>query len=338
MWFSNYLTNRFQYVSLGTFNSKMLPILCGVPQGSILGPLLFLLYINDMPNCTNFFTLLFADDTTLQLTSNNTDTLFQLANTELTKVNDWFSRNALTLNVKKTKYILFHTPRMAIDLPLPTLKINNSKIERIHSNDTGDGSFKFVGMHLDEHLSWSKHVDNLVKKLNFACFTISRIKNILPLCIRRTLYMTLFQSHLEYGILAYGAISKKQANAIFMIQKRCIRNVAGSQYNAHTDPLFKELKILKFHDLFEFSCNKFMFKFTNNLLPNSFCNMFQTLSMENRTNGYITSLVRKKCLESFPSSFLPKVWNKNSLLLKQTNSFTTFKMCLINEYLDSYDL
>ena len=181
LWFSNYLTNRFQYVSLGTFHSKMLPILCGVPQGSILGPLLFLLYINDMPNCTNFFTLLFADDTTLQLTSNNTDTLFQLANTELTKVNDWFSRNALTLNVKKTKYILFHTPRMAIDLPLPTLKINNSKIDRIHSNDTGDGSFKFVGMHLDEHLSWSKHVDNLVKKLNFACFTISRIKNILPL-------------------------------------------------------------------------------------------------------------------------------------------------------------
>ena len=103
-WFRNYLTNTTQNVNLGEFESK---ILCGVPQGSVLGPILFLLYINDLPNCTSFLTSLFADDTCFLKSSRNLHQLFSSANVELSKAACWFQANKLTLNVSKTKFILF---------------------------------------------------------------------------------------------------------------------------------------------------------------------------------------------------------------------------------------
>ena len=104
------LFNRFQYVSIGETNSSLLPIYCGVPQGSVLGPLLFLLYINDLPQCSDFCKLLFADDTTLQLSNTDPTRLFHVANSQLDNVSDWFKANLLTLNIKKTKFILFSPP------------------------------------------------------------------------------------------------------------------------------------------------------------------------------------------------------------------------------------
>ena len=105
--FENYLNNRKQYVCINGENSGIKQLYCGVPQGSVLGPLLFLIFINDLPNCTKLFSLLFADDTTFQISSNDPNELFKIANTELAKAAVWFQANKLTLNVSKTKYILF---------------------------------------------------------------------------------------------------------------------------------------------------------------------------------------------------------------------------------------
>ena len=112
LWFRNYLTNRTQYISVRDFVSSCKEILCGVPQGSVLGLLLFLLYINDLPDCTLFFTSLFADDTGFLKSFNNLETLFQNANHELSKASYWFQANKLTLNVSKTKYIVFRNKSM----------------------------------------------------------------------------------------------------------------------------------------------------------------------------------------------------------------------------------
>ena len=114
-WFRNYLKNRTQYVSLGEFESSLKKILCGVPQGSVLGPILFLLYINDLPNCTTFFTSLFADDMGFLKSSSDLHQLFTSANVELLKTACWFQANKLTLNVSKTKFILFRKKNMPFD-------------------------------------------------------------------------------------------------------------------------------------------------------------------------------------------------------------------------------
>ena len=101
LWFRNYLTEREQFVTINGINSENEIVKCGVPQGSVLGPLLFLIFINDLPNATEFFTLLFADDTTFQVSGFDTKKLFDEANMELQKASNWFRANKLTLNVKK---------------------------------------------------------------------------------------------------------------------------------------------------------------------------------------------------------------------------------------------
>ena len=121
-WFANYLNDREQFVAINGVESQKVQMVCGVPQGSVLGPLLFLLFINDLPNATEFLTLLFADDTTFQVSGVNIEQLFELANSELEKSSVWFRANKLTLNVKKTKYMIFS------DQNLPTCT-NSLKIE-----------------------------------------------------------------------------------------------------------------------------------------------------------------------------------------------------------------
>ena len=114
LWFKNYLNDREQFVSLNGINSEREKVKCGVPQGSILGPILFLLFINDLPNATDFLTLLFADDTTFQVSGQNLDHLIDHANSELEKSRVWFKANKLTLNVKKTKFMMFSDKNLDI--------------------------------------------------------------------------------------------------------------------------------------------------------------------------------------------------------------------------------
>ena len=155
-------------------------------------------------------------------------------------------------------------------------------------------------------------------------FVIGQSKNFLPLYIRKTLYNSLFKSHLEFGILMWGRAAPSKLKRIFNQQKKCIRNVAGKGVRSHTDPLFSDLNILKFEDLFLYNCSSFMNKYILNLLPKAFDDFFYPLSEPNRTNGFKLEKTKNKNLEKFPSVFLPKIWNDNSLLLKSMISHKSF--------------
>ena len=147
LWFQNYLSEREQFVSVHGTESGKTKIKCGVPQGSILGPLLFLVFINDLPNATDFLTLLFADDTTFQVSGVDLDQLFAYANSELVKSTMWFKANKLTLNVKKTKFMLFSDTNSCIETN--ELKIGNQIIEQIGSN-CKEKNFRIVGHVLND--------------------------------------------------------------------------------------------------------------------------------------------------------------------------------------------
>ena len=200
IWFKNYLTGRSQYVSINGVDSACKTMMCGVPQGSVLGPLLFLIFINDLPSSIDFFTLLFADDTTLQLSGSNLSDLYAKANIELSKAQKWFEANRLTLNVKKTKYILFRTTSMTVEFANFSLQLDGKNVDRI-GHKCKETSFKFVGHHLDEFLTWDAHIKHVISKLGSANYAIGRTKNFLPLKIRFTIHCSKATLNLDFYLL-----------------------------------------------------------------------------------------------------------------------------------------
>ena len=217
-WFENYLKDREQFVSVHGIDSDTQKIVCGVPQGSILGPLLFLLFINDLPNATEFFTLLFADDTTFQISGHDMNFLFQNANMELKKASTWFETNKLTLNVDKTKFMLFSDRDIDLVSLGHKLEIGNQTIEQI-GKKCKEKYFKFVGHVLDDKFSWEGHVKHICKKLASANFAINSTKHFMPLQIRKTLYHTIFESHINFGILLWGCAKSKILKKVENLQK-----------------------------------------------------------------------------------------------------------------------
>ena len=174
-WFESYLQSRQQYIKYDKQNTEMANIICGVPQGSILGPLLFLIYVNDLFKSSEILNpTMFADDTNLFFSNKNIPTLFKTVNEELTHVNEWFKVNKLSLNSSKTKYTFFNKPKISDDIPLklPMLYINGSEIKREYQ-------LKFLGVILDENMTWKKHIELIENKISKNIGIMYKVKLLL---------------------------------------------------------------------------------------------------------------------------------------------------------------
>ena len=157
--FRSYLSDRKQYTVIENIKSKSCNINCGVPQGSVLGPLLFLLFINDLPNCCPTGKIrIFADDTNVFFHSNNIEDLINNAKMIMLQLNSWFVSNKLTLNTSKSSFTIFKSCRKKINNLPNSIDFLNYKIER-------KSSVKFLGVILDEHLTWNQHINELCNKL-----------------------------------------------------------------------------------------------------------------------------------------------------------------------------
>ena len=273
-WFQSYLTKRSQYVQYNDTSSSIREIKTGVPQGSILGPLLFIIYMNDIHTVSDKFSfIIYADDTTLisplcsfsHCSHNDMNYVSTMINLELTKISDWLAVNKLSLNATKTKFMLFHDYQKIINEDdIPHLTINDTVIERVTE-------FNFLGLTINEFMNWNSHSSKISNKLSRTLGVMNRLKRYLPFSAWKLMYSSLILSHLQFAITSWGF----EWERLSKLQKRALRIMTNSKYNAHTDPLFKSLKLLKIKDIFDVQCMKFWYKFVNNNVPTYFASMFR---------------------------------------------------------------
>ena len=231
-WFKSYLSNRKQFVCYQTYVSNHKIINCGVSQGSILGPLLFILYINDIVNTTSLLELiLFADDTTLLFSHQDFASQNDIINNELQEICNWFQANKLSVNASKTNYMVFgthHSTRKSIDINQDIDILTDSEssgsrdVEKVKLNVKLDGvslnrvsSTKFWGVIIDENLTWKNHIDAISKTISRNIGMLTKLKHFVPENIFYSLYCTLILPYINYGVLIWGNTCKTYLDKIF---------------------------------------------------------------------------------------------------------------------------
>ena len=266
-WITSYLSNRTQSVTVNGQTSEVSNVTCGVPQGSILGPLLFIIYINDMHHALmNCLVYHFADDTNLIFSHKDSSKIPKEVNSELAILYDWLCANRLSLNVGKNEFTIFRPPSVSLAHRI-TLTLAGTKIfESL--------KVKYLGIILDSRLKWKIHVDELCKKLGRTVGMLFKIRHQCNKKVLRSLYFSLFESHLSYGLPVWGSANQALIEKLFILQKKAIRAITFSDFRAHTSPLFKEINILKVRDLFQYQVSSIMWDYDHNILPKSLISLF----------------------------------------------------------------
>lgn len=322
-WFKSYLHNRKQCVRIGSVNSQYLNITGGVPQGSVLGPILFLLYINDLPRVTPLLkTILFADDTTLSASHSDFHNLVTTLNLELSNFSTWTKANRLSLNTDKTSSMLFSN-RISLENADSVVSLNNTNISFLHSS-------KFLGVTVDSRLRFNEQISSLCCKLSKTVGIFYKLSFYLPKSSLIRLYYSLFYPYVIYCNLIWGGAYNVHLNILEMLQKKIIRIVTRSEFLAHTDPLFYETKILKIADVHKFLLAIYVYKkFSKFTFPN---HAYETrISVDPSLNYHRLTLSRQSL-----SYAGPNIWNNIPLHIKTSPSLPIFRKRLKFYFLSQY--
>ena len=273
-WFQSYLSDRYQYVTYNGTESAKQNIKCGVPQGSILEPLLFLIYINDLANvCEYMMPLLFTDDTNLFRGGKNIDDIHNEISHDLDSISEWLKSNKLSLNIKKTHFIVF--TRNGTTKPHVNLCIDGHNIGEVTST-------KFLGVIIDNRLNWKEHIIYISGKISKGIGIILKARKHLDKDALKTLYYSFVYPYLCYCNHVWGNTYKTYLNKLVILQKKIIRIIAGVKPRTHTEPLFKALNILNVFDINKYLIGRFMFHIYNGNALKAFKIMFtQNKSIHN---------------------------------------------------------
>ena len=303
--FESYLTNRVQQVIVNGVLSDLLSVICGVPQGSVLGPILFLLYTNDLANATKFLTNLFADDTCLSMSHPDLRQLEILCNLESKAIDDWFRANKLTTNSKKASNFILSSPSRTRNTNF-SIKMGEIQLQRVKS-------VKYLGVMLDENITWSDHISYLSKKLSRCAGIFSKLRYYLNKEVLIKVYHSLFNSHLQYATLCWGSASITNLNRLQILQNRALRNIFKAQRFYRLDNLYLNCRILKVKDLYNLEVAKFMHKHHNASLPSCFASFFscsfQRFTRTSTNHNYNTPFYRTSRGQRSIKFYGPQIWN-----------------------------
>jgi len=353
-WFRDYLSNRKQYVSVNGANSALRSVLLGVPQGSILGPILFLIYINDLPLSSLLKSFLFADDTALTDSGPNLPELVKSVNAEFHKICTYFRANRLALHPQKTQFMLFSNSRDAKESNISIFVNNNNPgedsadlcipIQRV-SSTSPTPAIKYLGVYFDCDLNFKFHIRFICGKISRALYILRTCKNILSPKALKTLYYSLVHCHLIYGNQIWSSASSGVISELFRKQKAAIRVITNSRYNQHTEPLFKAANILPLPKLCEYFKLQFVQRFIQGFLPASFNNIWitnearrsETVSMVLRNHDeFYMPTSRLHSFDNFPLYSFPRSWvNFQNENIKFIRNVLEFNLSLKNHLIDN---
>ena len=344
---TDYLHNRKQFTSFNSHSSGLLPVPCGVPQGSILGPLLFLLYVNDIPNASRSLSfILFADDTNIFLSHHDLRALVQTFNTEITHVIDWFKANKLSLNVSKTNFIHFKTGNKTNKIKIT---IDNTDIKPVDSS-------KFLGVIIDQNLNWHKHITKITNQISRSLGIIKKFRSILPSNILFSLYNTLILPYISYCNVAWAntnhtleenqcpwtSTKTTKIDNLFIIQKKTLRACTNSHFLSHTKNIFHDLNTLNIFDLNKLQTALFMYRYEEKTLPKSFAGFFaknyEIHNYNTRSASNFRPIKPKLDINKYSIKYCgPKLWNSLNPDLKKSKSIKQFKCQYKNNLVSNYN-
>ena len=241
----SYLTNRWQYIKANSMSTEKLKLCTGVPQGSVLGPFLFLLYINDLPNvCQNSQMMIFADDTTIINAGKRTDPLIK---NDIVAVSKWFKSSKLTINTDKCEAMFFGCGKPD----------NLNILSNILGNQN---SCKYLVVHIDKTLKFREHIDHVVKKLNKFCGLMYRVRHLYPRKCLLMFYNSYAKSVITYGLLLYGTAAKSNLSKIETVQRRILRAIYFKRKSDSLENVLADNKILTVFELFMVEILKELFR------------------------------------------------------------------------------
>ena len=322
-WFESYLMNRQLRVKCEvakenkTQYSNLYDVEYGAPQGSCLGPLLFLLFTNDLYlNIEHCSAILFADDTTLYKSHRNIRYLKWCIEQDLKTISDWFRANKLTLNLEKTEYMFFGARPIKVK---PTLEIDNVTLRPVES-------VKFLGLWLDQNLNWDTHVNKLIAKIKRNMHLLRTPKHLFNKKTLKLIYHAHIQSHINYGLILWGSMTR-QNNLLRVqsVQNKCVEIIGG---NKNSESNFKSQKILNIKELIKMQEIKVGYRLINKMLPNKISQQMQSDSKRKSLIKTHTYNTRRKRIPNLPK--VTKMNYINSYLYQSIKQFMLLPLTLQN--------